>query len=335
MNGAIYRSDPDAPPDSEFTPGELSDLVVGNRGRLLDARRTPITVTSVAPEIGAFEVEIGDFEDAGARWELPLHDVRRFQFARGGEVATRSRLTDLRRAASKFDRELVIGCDPADRDTTLKRIQAERRALRGAGQFAINVQRHIAVEEHIATREGNGRLIALLQATMTARGLADLEQRFTAAFVSNPGAGELVKGHGIVLAELGLCPYRGQDVRNPETFTGPLSRARRAEHLIARLAFTQEMWALLGHESVTLYRGMAAEGPWEAASSKSFVSATFSRQVAGEHFEGGPGTQNAMLIRQQVPISRVVMTFLETRAMSERFKEAEAVLIADPGTAGF
>jgi hypothetical protein len=42
-----------------------------------------------------------------------------------------------------------------------------------------------------------------------------------------------------------------------------------------------------------------------------------------------------MLIRQQVPISRVVMTFLETRAMSERFKEAEAVLIADPGTAGF
>ena len=38
---------------------------------------------------------------------------------------------------------------------------------------------------------------------MTERGLAALDRDFTETFVSNPNSGELVKGHAIVLAELG------------------------------------------------------------------------------------------------------------------------------------
>jgi hypothetical protein len=76
----IYVSDPDARPDTDFVRGELRHLVIGNRGRLLDARRTPITTTAVTPETGASNSEIGAFEDAGAGWELPLDEVRRFQF---------------------------------------------------------------------------------------------------------------------------------------------------------------------------------------------------------------------------------------------------------------
>ena len=42
----------------------------------------------------------------------------------------------------------------------------------------------------------------------------------------------------------------------------------------------------------------------------------------------------ALLVRQRVPVSRLFMTFLETAAMNDRYREAEAVLIGDPGEPG-
>lgn len=72
-------------------------------------------------------------------------------------------------------------------------------------------------------------------------------------FVSNPASGELVKGHAIVLAELGPCPYRGEIVRHPELFTGQWSKPRRAEHLVVRLAFMQELFSSWEVDTVTLY----------------------------------------------------------------------------------
>ena len=65
-------------------------------------------------------------------------------------------------------------------------------------------------------------------------------------------------------------------------------------------------------------------------SSSSFVSATFSSEVAAAHFEGGSTTWTAVQWRQTVPVTRLLMTFLETREMSCRFREAEVVLIGDP-----
>jgi hypothetical protein len=51
----VYAHDPEALPDSEFVPGELAHAVAGNRGRLLDQRRTPIAITAVDPARGQFE----------------------------------------------------------------------------------------------------------------------------------------------------------------------------------------------------------------------------------------------------------------------------------------
>jgi len=93
--------------------------------------------------------------------------------------------------------------------------------------------------------------------------------------------------------------------------------------------------AALGVREVTLYRAAATDGPLPAARPSSLVSATFSRRVADDHFDGGPSTRTAVLWRQAVPFDRVLMTFLETRAMNERFEEAEAVLLADPGNRAF
>jgi hypothetical protein len=329
----IYAVDPDAGPDSEFVAGDLRYLVIGNRGRLLDTRRTPIAITDLAIETGSFEVEIGAFEDAGARWELPLEEVRRFQFARGGRVATPAAFAELERAAARFDRTLVIEADDNVRDQTLHRVASLRESIRD--QLAGNGVPPIDLAHQISRREGDRRLYALLHEVMAARGLERLEHEFSATFVSNPASGELVKGHAIVLAELGLCPYVGKIVRHPELFTGDWSIARRAEHLLVRLAFGQELFSSWGLDTVTVYRGAAVDGPLPAPRPSSFVSATLSREVATAHFDGGPTTRTAVLWRQEVPVTRLLMTFLETREMNDRFHEAEAVLIAEPHNRAF
>jgi hypothetical protein len=79
----IYASSPDAEPDSLYKPGAIGHLVVGNRGRLLDARRTPVAITGVDDASGLFDVEILAFEDAGAQWRVPFEEVSRFLGHRG------------------------------------------------------------------------------------------------------------------------------------------------------------------------------------------------------------------------------------------------------------
>jgi hypothetical protein len=330
---SVYATDPHAAPDSDFEPGALRHLVPGNRGRLLDARRTPIAVTAVVPDRGAFEVEIGAFEDAGARWELPLEDVGRFQFARDARLADAGVVAELERAADRFDRALAIDCDPGARLATLERIARERTAFRE--RLTLEAAAGVDLAGCVERRSGDERLFSLLEDAMARHDVAELERRFSTTFVGNPRSGEVVKGHAIVLAELGLCPYRGKIVRDPGLFDEPWSKARRAWHLIARLAFTQALWGALGREDAVLYRGAAVEGGLSDPLPSSFVSATLSREVAMAHFEGGPTTQSAVLWRQRVPLGRLFMTFLETRAMNDRFREAEAVLLGDPANRAF
>jgi hypothetical protein len=334
LSDAVYESDPGQEPDANFVAGELRCLVPGNHGRLLDARRTPVQITEVAPQLGAFEVEIGAFEDAGARWQLALDEVERFQFAADSRLASAPGLQELQLARERFDRPGVIDCDPAAHQRTAAEIAAERRTLSDRlsadGGFP-----QVDLEHHVANREGNPRLVSLLEGFLADRGVLELDRRFAETFVSNPGSGELVKGHAIVLAELGLCPYRGKVVRDPRLFEDPWARTSRARHLIARMAFMQELWSSWNHATATLYRGAAVDGPLPPRSSSSFVSATFSAVVAKAHFDGGPSTETAVLWRQRVPVARLLMTFLETPAMNRRFREAEAVLIADPGNRAF
>lgn len=153
--------------------------------------------------------------------------------------------------------------------------------------------------------------------------------------MTNPRAGEIVKGHAIVLAELGLCAYRGKAPRDPDLLAGPWSRPRRADHLLWCLAFTHALWLSLDRRELTLYRAAATDGAFQPPRPVTLISATFSREVADSHFQGGPTTRVAVLWRQRVPVERALMTFLETQAMNQRFHEAEAILLADPSNGAF
>jgi hypothetical protein len=286
------------------------------------------------PDLGAFTVRIEAFEDAGALWELGLNEVARFQFAREATIAGAAKLAELERSAAHFDRDLVLGCDPDARDDSVRAVRERRAQVRvwlgeQAGQLSADPV------AHIDSLNGDPALYGLVEEFLTGHGLAELERGFTAAFVSNPGAGEVVKGHAIVLAELGLCPYHGKIVRDPDLFSGAWARSHRAQHLLWRLALTQELLAGLQASGLMLYRAASSEETLTSRHPSSLVSATFSRAVAEEHFEGGPRTRAAVLARQILPIDRAFMTFLETRAMNEQFHEAEAVLLADPANEVF
>ena len=324
---SIYESNPDAAPDTNFEPGTLEHLVAGNRGRLLDPRRTPVTVTDVRVDTGMFTVRIDGFEDRGALWDVLFEHVDRYQFERDASRASPADVADFRAAIDRLDQPLVIEA-PADAatDTTRRLDDAQRHAvawLDGESRFLADGS---TLPDH-DERRGPPTLFDDLERYMTARDLADIEDAFARQFVSNPYAGELVKGHRIVLAELGLVPFVGTVVRDPDLFSGSWTRERRAAHVVARLGFVRALLDALGLERVQLYRGLSSPDGLHPPDNRTFVSATFSRAVALSHFDAYPGEASRALLAAAVPARRLFMTYLETAAMNDAFREAEAVLL--------
>ncbi len=130
----IYLTDSEGAPDDEFEAGELRHLVPGNRGRLLDPRRTPVLVAEIHAAQGLFEVEILDFEDRGACWLVPFEEAGRYQFERGSQAAGAALLADYERAVRRFDRELLIAA-PRPRATRRSRGSRPRAAPPRAGSM--------------------------------------------------------------------------------------------------------------------------------------------------------------------------------------------------------
>jgi hypothetical protein len=319
-----------AAPGSEFVPGGLRHLVAGNRGRLLDARRTPVHVTGVWAETGFFEVQVDAFEDAGARWMVPLESVGSYQFAAGGATAGDADLEALGAAVARCDVQITVTAGPAAREHARHRLAGEcSRAdawLTGHGAPA-----GFDPQPFIGTRAGWPQAQDWLASYLASRGLAAIEEQVTSGFVSNPWAGDLVLGHLIVLAELGLGALSARAPRDPEIFTGDWSKRQRADHILARMGFAQALWRR-ARGPVMLYRGIAVPGQPAPADSPGrrespVISASFSSEVAESHFRS-PGAVAAALYRRRLAPEQIFMTFLETAAMNRQFLEAEAVLLA-------
>lgn len=308
MPEPIYAGDPDAAPDEDFEPGRAEHLVAGNRGRMLDERRTPIAVRALDERTGQFELEVLAFEDAGARWQVPFEDVARFQFAREGERLAPEQADRVRGIGAALDRPLHV---PAGSPPDLEPDRA----------WAREVLAGLALpdpEPAIAAREGDPALAAAVRDALGQRGLAEMDEAFAARYHSNPASGELVKGHAIVAAELGLAPFHGKVVRDERLFDEPWSRARRAEHLLARMALTQELWRRAGFAG-DVHRATRPDRPDDA----SFYSVTFAREVAEAH-------ETATIVTGPLPLDAVLMTFWETAALNRLYREAEAIVVRRP-----
>lgn len=330
----IYPTNPNIRPDSDFEDGELRRLVVGNYGCLIDDRQTPVRITDIKPETGAFVIEMLDFEDKGARWEVSFENAHYVQFERGGRCASAADIARFEAAVVQFNQNFSIACDQARKKETIDRLIAERRIV---GAWLSKNSRFFAKGAQLPppqSREGEPLLYEDLRDFMDALGLWEVEEAFARQFVSYPHSGDLVKGHRIVLAELGLVPYEGKVVRDPALFDGEWSKERRAQHILSRLAFVHEIFTRLGLTRLVLYRAISHKGRLAPHPNQSFVSATFSREVAETRFDGFPqGT--AALYRQSVPVQRVFMTYLETVHMNRLVLEAEATLFYEKGNLAF
>lgn len=129
------------------------------------------------------------------------------------------------------------------------------------------------LDQLIGTRSADPHAVALRHDYLAAAGLEAIDAAFAGTYVSNPGSGEVVKGHALVLADLGLCRYSGTVIRDPDLFAGEFSRARRADHLLRRMGFTQALLALVTDDRPwPLYRGLsttaAPDRPSGATSSR-------------------------------------------------------------------
>jgi hypothetical protein len=322
----VYASDPDAAPDEQFEPGRLEHLVLGNAGRLLDPRRTPVSVIGIELASGLFVVEVRAFEDQGAQWRVPFEEVGRFQFLRGAAQAEAGSLGLYSAAVARLDRQVSIEATAAEAAATRSRLR-EERAIVGERLDALGVSSSLDATDCIERREGDPALASIAKAILAERGLANMEHAFAGQYVSNPWSGDLVKGHAIVAGELGLAAYHGKVARDPDCFVGEWTKARRAEHLLVRLALSSELWSRTGQREVLLYRAMTSETALTARPPTVFVSATFAREVADEQFAGGPRTRSAALYRQKTSVERVFMSFWETPALNGAYPEAEAILI--------
>jgi hypothetical protein len=329
----MYQTDPDALPDTAFAPGELRWLVTGNTGRLLDDRRTPVRITALDLAHGYFEAEILAFEDAGARWLVPLEDVTHYQFAPGGTSADLAAVAAMTEAIARLDVTLEITPDPAAGLRSRGEI-ADARAHADAWLTAHGVPDRIDPEPYIAQCRGSDDAAGWLAAYLAGArppGLEALDAEITASYVSSPASGDLVRAHLIVLAELGLCGYRGKAIRDPASLDGPYSRDARRAHIIARAGFTQALWSRADHAGLMLYRGIGLPGRARlAVRTDTLISATFARPVAESHFNG-VRSDAAALLRCRLPADRLLFTFLETAAMNRQFLEAEAVLLPGEG----
>lgn len=326
----VYRFNPEMASDSAFMPGALDMLVPGNLGRVLDPRRTPVRVAEVRPDTGFFVLEILDFEDRGARWEIPFESVAGYQFAREARRATGADVAAYAEAIRRLDQPLEIPVNPSRRASTLARLAVLTRDattwLSAHARFHGLAQVLSAVDV-----EGPKALREDLERFMDAHQLSDVEAALATQYVRNPHAGEMVKGHRIVLAELGLVSYAGKTVRDPGLFDHGWSRDARAEHIMRRLSFLRALFASEGVGHLVLHRGVSCEGPPHPVRNDTFVSTTFRKDVALAHFMERDRMNTGILIRQIVPVERLFMSYLETGPMNQQYKEAEAVLFVEAG----
>ena len=314
-------------PDELFEPGTLAHLVPGNRGRILDGRRTPGFLESYDPDSATFIWRITGYEDAGDCWEMPAEYVNSFQFYPEGARLRPEQVTTIQAACDHFSQRLTIDLDPEATRATLEAIQ--KSALDAADWLEKNSSffRQGGVLR-LSEPTGSTLLYDDLERYLSQQELLALEERTARDYVLNPWSGEWIKGMKIVMAELGLIGYQGTIPRKPDVFSGLGAKELRRDYILARCGFLQALFHRAGLEEVPLYRGMASESDFFETPS-SLLSATFSPKTALEFAslpDSPQSVRSSYCVKFTCPVSSLFMTFLETRQLNEKHQEQEAIL---------
>jgi hypothetical protein len=312
----------------DLSEADLAHLVTGQTLYLSDPRNTPVEVLSRDPSTASFSARVSDFEDMGAKWILPLWDVSKFLVTPGAQMLTDGERATLKGRCVALDRTMQINAGADDYDRTQAKVVELQREI--CGWLEDNFPKLPANPAAMTTgKQPCSQWSLALEKIMISKGLLEIDQAFAAQYASNPKAGEMIKGHQIVLAELGLTSYQGHVVRDPRTFDGEFAKPQRRAHILIRLAFMQAMLCALQMTSVPLFRTIYSNDKLDEPKNTGFVSTTFSADVASALFRTGQKTHFAATYWQRVPPDRMFMSYFETPELSRRFQEAEAVLLFD------
>jgi hypothetical protein len=327
----IHQSDPNMAPDADFLPGDIELLCEGNACRLLDARRTPGRIEKLMDECAMFRWRITAFEHAGRFWEVPAEDVVDYQFAKGAARLAPDRVRTLRAAIWEFQLPLVVEASQetlGETQSAISLAQDEVKAWMVAeSEFLRNGEKL-----SLGSRVGSVSLARDLTKYMASLGLGEIERKTAEAVVLNPNSGEWVKGMEIVLGEMGLVRYESKVPRTKDIFSGLGAKESRRRYLLRRLAFVRAYFGLIGMDEVALYRGAGVEG-CRVRTAGSFTSYTFDLRVARSFcdFDRVSKFRHSYLLKTTLPVDRLFMTYLETAAMNESYREAEALALRAEG----
>ena len=322
------------PPSSDLRTAEMRDLRDGVPLYLNDPRRTPVKVLGIDPATASFFLRVEAFEDEGAEWAFALWEVGKFLVPPDKPQLTMDAVDALTVNVEKLNRRVEILCEEATTQQTLREIADRADALRLACQkqgWGLPTDAKALLDRETS----HPKWVAALAGILEAEGLALIEETFAKEYVSNPNASEMIKAHRIVLAQLGLCPYRGEPLRDPKWLQPPFDSKSRSQHIFTRLAFMRMAFGQAGLDRVPLFRAVYSDKAISPPRNRGFVSSTFSEEVATALLESARQAYFKQLLSQDVPAVRLFMTFLETPQLTEKYQEAEAVLIFEPGNGVF
>lgn len=325
----VHMQNENALPDSEYIKGEIKFLVHGNVCRLLDGRRTPGYIEEIFEDSAMFRWRITGFEDKGNYWDVPAEDIVRYQFTKDSKILDEAAVKNIEILIEKFNNPLEIDIEKEQREKTEKEIERIENTIT---EWLEENSTFIKSNEDLNfdSVEGNELLANDLNEYMKSIGMEELECKTAAQLVLNPNSGEWMKGMYIVLAEMGLAPYKGKVTRTSDIFVGLGEKETRKKYLLHRIAFVRAYLRLKDIEEVVIYRGMCTEGQWRA-NEKTLISWTFNLEVAQAFSDLSRDSKykQSFIIKRTVPISKLFMTYIETKEMNHQYKEAEGLLMYD------
>jgi len=325
---SIHEYDENMLPDYEYYSGDLKYLVKGNKCRYLDGRRTPGIIEDYFEDIAMFRWRISKFEDKGKYWDLPAEKVSKFQFSKDSLVLDNTEANNIKEKIEKFNILKVININQKQQEETESEIRKHEKniinSLRNNSVF-FDIPKKIDLQSEV----GNSLIQKELTTYMKSQGLFELEKKTAEIIVTNAYSGEWVKGLGIVLAEIGLVPFKDKIPRTKDIFEGIGTKLLRRKYLIHRIAFIRAFFHLYGIDGVTLYRGMSTEGDW-IQKTKTFSSWS-TRLAVAQSFAvlDVDKYKQAYLIKRTINVNKIFMSFIETKEMNNQYKESEVLLLFD------
>lgn len=314
--------------DSCFEMGTLYHIVPGNKGRVLDGRRTPGFIEKYDDESAMFIWRITDFEDKGECWEVLAEEILAYQFEKDSGRLTQAKMEEIESKCKLLSEKLIIYSSELEYKKTLKLIEEEKNK---AKNWFVNKSQFVSLGESQLDIKSNSGLQFLyndLISYMDICGVLDLERKTANQYLLNPYSGEWIKGLRIVMAEMGLIDFNEKIPRTKDVFEGIESKEKRRQYIISRMAFVQAFFKLSGYEEVQLFRGMSTEGTL-FEKPRTLLSASFNPEV-GKAFSNIDRNQQitfSYLIKFTYSIKNLFMTFFETKAFNERYQEQEAVIL--------